>query len=394
MKVRKNNLERSLPLKKNDDGASSSNKKRKSKKVVPKAKVTVSPYTAYLKALQKCEMVPTKYVDKKLLAQLGILDDVEAIMNNMGLTTFFTNHKVWALKASNAAKESSEIHHTPPMLNVGGIVTPILEYCKIKLGTPLEGSSRIDACHLSNTDYLSGGVLGKFAYRFYQGPIILPNTTITSILVRDNIIFNPLIELLYEQSMELPLITLKPNKRRKTRKAQVNEDCSPPPLSIYGSKRYHLPPLDVPLHSTVERHSYRSVHLLQRWCKWQDRTIYKLCKSVKGLKRQVKELTSQVNVLTKKLHGSSYRSREALVLDSDEENELAPMETEETIQALQRNFISGESSSFDIPMEPIRPSSYERRPTNKRVSSPTPTPSPSSSNPSLQVSDSKESETF
>ncbi|VVA98543.1 unnamed protein product [Arabis nemorensis] len=70
--------------KKNDDGASSSNKKGKSKKVVPKVKVTVPPYTTYLKALQKCDMVPTKYVDKELLGQLGILDDVEAIMNNMG----------------------------------------------------------------------------------------------------------------------------------------------------------------------------------------------------------------------------------------------------------------------------------------------------------------------
>ncbi|VVB11084.1 unnamed protein product [Arabis nemorensis] len=224
----------------------------------------------------------------------------------------------------------------PFLLKING-VSKITGHPNVNLGAILalkfneyKGSSRIDALYLQQTGCLAGQVLKAYAYCFHLGS---NNET--------------------------------KQGKGKTLDTHQDEDgfsSSPPP--IYGSARYQQRQFEAPIKTIADRHAIEGVSLTQRWCKWQDRTIYKLCKSVKGLKQ-------------------------ALVPDSDEENEIAPIETEETIQALRRNSISEESSSFDIPMEPTRPSSYERRPTRKRVSSPTPTHTPSSSNPSLQVLESK-----
>lgn len=103
---------------------------------------------------------------------------------------------------------SSETHHTPPMLSVGCIVTLILEYCNIKLGNPIEVSSQIDACYLSNI-------------RYTKATVLLSN-------IRDTIIFETLIKLLYKQSMELPLKSFKLKRRRNIREVKANENCPPP----------------------------------------------------------------------------------------------------------------------------------------------------------------------
>lgn len=286
-------------------------------------------------------------------------------------------------------------------LDIGGIVTPILVHCGVNLGKPHEGSLRIDKAYLYTTRYLPGTVGKSYAYRFSlrnneDTKILLPNASITSLLSHANVEFKIPQDLIYHKTDRFPLqsIFIPRKYKGKAQTSSQNNEGSPfsspsPPQSIYGSARYYQAPFGAPITTNGNRHAIEGNNLNQRWNKWQDRTFTRLPKGSrtrsKPLEEQVASLTRMFEDLSSHLCGARVpiTNEEEIVADSDEDNNVVPMETDYYAEEARRY------STF--PMEAPRASSYERGTRRRKMKqrSPSPTPSPPSlDNSSLHVSDS------
>ncbi|KAG7556310.1 hypothetical protein ISN44_As11g023600 [Arabidopsis suecica] len=286
----------------------------------------------------------------------------EAISNAYFLAKQLLYYKRWVTTTNLSSAQ----------LSIGGIITPILIFCGVKLGGDKKELTRIDAPYLSKIDYLIGRLGSSYAYSYHvslkvQKNVLLPNRDITTLMTRDNVIFLPNDDVLYNAKIHPlldPICGLQTNKQVDV---GYSRDALPAPRVI-GRERYNFQPYDGPIQNKALRHAHNSINLLQRFVKWQGRSIKKLLRKVKSLEGEVKSLKGKPN-------GGEPSHHEEEMVEETEGNEG----TNNGMDMDGRHSYHAPSSSFIEHQEPPRPSSYEQRPRRKRRAIRSPTPS--SSNP-------------
>ncbi|CAL9222605.1 unnamed protein product, partial [Arabidopsis halleri] len=156
-------------------------------------------------------------------------------------------------------------------LSIGGIVTPILLFCGVKLGGREEELTRIDAPYLSKADFLEGRFGSNYAYNYHtslkeQKTLLLPNVDLTALTSRDNVIFQPSEEMLYQARIHPPLEPICGSKKNDREDVGSSRDVLPAP-KIIGSERYDFQPYGDAIQNKALRHAYNSINLLQRYVK-------------------------------------------------------------------------------------------------------------------------------
>ncbi|CAL9225176.1 unnamed protein product, partial [Arabidopsis halleri] len=275
-------------------------------------------------------------------------------------------HKVLA-HTLYARKETAIVKMDEMSLLIGGI-KPMLQTCRN--GVKIHG--RYEA--ISNTYFLAKQLLyyKSYAYSYHvslnmQKNVILPNRDITTLMTRDNVIFLPNDDVLYNAKSHPPLDPICGLKTNKQVDVGYSRDALPAPRVI-GRERYNFQPYDGPIQNKALRHAHNSINLLQRFVKWKGRSMKKLLRKVKSLEGELKSLKGKPN------GGEPSHLEEEMVAEM-EGNEW----TNKGMDMDGRHSYHAPSNSFMEHQEPPRPSSYEQRPRRKRRAIRSPTPS--SSNP-------------
>ncbi|CAE6013222.1 unnamed protein product [Arabidopsis arenosa] len=280
----------------------------------------------------------------------------EAISNAYVLAKQLLYYKRWVTTTNPSSAQ----------LSIGGIINPILIFCGVKLGASKEELTQIDAPYLSKIDYLMDR-LGHHMSLNVQKNVVLPNRDITTLMKRDNVIFLPNDDVLYNaKSHPLldPICGLKTNKQVDV---GYSRDALPAPRVI-GCERYNFQLYDGPIQNKALRHAQNSINLLQRFVKWQRRSMRKLLRKVKSLEGEVKSLKGKPN------GGEPSHHQEEMVVETKDNKR-----TNNVMDMDGRHSYHEPSSLFMEHQEPPHPSFYEQRPRRKRRA--IRSPIPSSSNP-------------
>lgn len=235
-------------------------------------------------------------------------EKIEGVAREVSIAAVFINQ---LLKVRDWGWTTKTVLDKIPILSIGGVITPILEYCKIDVGRCPDPILRIDATCLNLTHFLVGCAGHKHVYRFYTAPkvrrnILLPKQDITSIDSRDYIIFMPSEESLYNACTDQPIVARYKAQRGKE-KATANpshQDISQagpshgsePPQDpyAYGNERFYFQPFEGPFTSNALRHAHEHIKLLLQWNKVQDEAINELKKELESLKGMVKPPEEQI----------------------------------------------------------------------------------------------------
>lgn len=270
-----------------------------------------------------------------------------------------------------------------PVLSMGGLVTPILAAKGVELTTISHEIVRLDPVYLTRTQYLAGrternfyAYRGNFSEALLDKRVLLPQLDITTLLGTLNYAFNLFPAKLYNLAKDGPLIPIKAPRSGRTEEDPTEHSSQPqPPSPVYGSARYDFKPYDNVISDKALREAHQHIHLLQRFVKWQGRTIKKLVKGMKGLNGRLK------NVEAKLSSAGCSNPQPDEVVDS-----VAEQATNMEEDVEERHSFHGVSSLALVSCDPPRASSYERRQRRKRRAERSPTPCSSNSSYSLYSS--------
>lgn len=207
-------------------------------------------------------------------------------------------------------------------LSIGGIVTPFLVACGVELISEPYAPRWIDIEHLRKSKFLdSRKPLNMHLYRYTHPTdgevrLRLPCPIITSTRMGYNVDFMPTAETFYSSSSE------------------TSPQLEPNDGSDEEPERYHFNEYTNPKQTKSLREAHKRIGLLQKWNKFQDRTIT-------ALKGQLQEIKNQFKDFQGKFSGSSSRK---VILPK---------------RVLMRSGSLNTTSRPDIPIDPPRASSYE-----------------------------------
>ncbi|KAL0796227.1 hypothetical protein Bca101_067604 [Brassica carinata] len=146
-------------------------------------------------------------------------------------------------------------------IGIGGLITPLLAHQGIDLGDDASGPSFIDLTYLKSAHYFSGRYDGKCVYSYLRGPttveLLLPNYELTTLSTPGTMSFDISEQHLLGSHGALGPMTLKMNEKAAAKAGPI-------------------------------RQAHDQISALQRWNRAQDRTIFKLTKKCKELRKTVK----------------------------------------------------------------------------------------------------------
>jgi len=209
----------------------------------------------------------------------------------MPLLIHMCGYKKWALtNGKNKVRRA---------LCVGGIVTPILEACGVRLKEPGVAPRMMDLDHLRRCEFLEYDMVGDFdRYRFEHSSIrivniLLPCIDATRILEGRNIDFKPALEDLYFEGSP-PTEVISHTEGATTEDVDETDEIDEAEFdtSMYHV-REHIPP---PRESKSLSEAHRNNSKLQKWCKKQDKLLAKCLRAIKFLKDKLSCSSSTTDI--------------------------------------------------------------------------------------------------
>ncbi|XP_024013116.1 uncharacterized protein LOC112087332 [Eutrema salsugineum] len=189
-------------------------------------------------------------------------------------------------------------------LQNGWLVTKILRAKGFEFSETKAKPQLIDEGYLSKSVSFEEKVDNSWAYNFKllqeeNVQVLLPNRAISSLQERCNVSFILLKDQIYNPSRDPPLLKCKKEEKDESSKlhdeppaAESDGDETQVPPRRMGENRYHFDPYVWGSPDYHTRKINSRVNGLQQWCKWQDKTIHKLVRCVRHLKKKVKKLTA------------------------------------------------------------------------------------------------------
>ncbi|KAL0864764.1 hypothetical protein Bca101_043882 [Brassica carinata] len=191
-------------------------------------------------------------------------------------------------------KDYAWINRDPEaQIGIGGLITPLLEHQGIALGDDASGLSFIDLTYLKSAHYFSGRYNGKCVYSYLRGSttveLLLPNYELTSLSTPGTISFDISEQHLLGSHGTLGPMVLHINEKAAAKAAKFDQGYSSRATAhLFGPPRYKFEQCTSALHIGPIRQAHDQISTLQRWNRAQDRTIYKLTKKCKELRKTVK----------------------------------------------------------------------------------------------------------
>ncbi|KAG7583184.1 Ankyrin repeat [Arabidopsis suecica] len=145
--------------------------------------------------------------------------------------------------------------------------------------------------------------------------------------------------------------------------------------AVYGQARYDFKPYDEAIADKALREAHTHIHLLQRFVKWQGRTIKKLVKGIKSMNGKMKTVETKLSHV-----GCSNSTRDDV--EATGENQPTPMDEDRDA----RYSFQGTHTQEMVVHDPPRASSYKRHQRRKRRAPRSPTLILASSNSSYSLS--------
>ncbi|XP_024010493.1 uncharacterized protein LOC112085505 [Eutrema salsugineum] len=233
---------------------------------------------------------------KPLITQMKNKKEFQGPMHVPSLGAFFAiqmltyRHNVWCDRKKKGARR----------LQNGWIVTTILRAQGFLFPDSPSRPNLIDEQYLSKSGFFGGKLGDRWVYNFTLmhrdgTQVLLPNRGLTMLDKQCNISFYVLKDQLYNPSLGPPMrkctkaIPNKPQNENGPAGCENEEERHPE--RRMGAGRYHFDPY---VWGEPEYHTkklYLRVNTLQKWCKWQDKTIHALVDCVRHLKKKVKQLT-------------------------------------------------------------------------------------------------------
>ncbi|KAL0730405.1 hypothetical protein Bca4012_026498 [Brassica carinata] len=181
-------------------------------------------------------------------------------------------------------------------IGIGGLITPLLEHQGITLGDDASGPSFIDLTYLKSAHYFSGRYNGKCVYSYLRGSttveLLLPNYELTSLSTPGTISFDISEQHLLGSHGTLGPMVLHINEKAAAKAAKFDQGYSSRATAhLFGPPRYKFEQCTSALPIGPIRQAHDQISTLQRWNRAQDRTIYKLTKKCKELRKTVKRQT-------------------------------------------------------------------------------------------------------
>ena len=190
-----------------------------------------------------------------------------------------------------------------PQFFFGGLITPLLIAKGVTLGNDALGPHFMDGPYMKRTLYLSGMYEGKHVYSYTHttGPaeLRLPSPQIAMTRTKNSLLFRVPLDLLLGPHGPLDPVIDRRKRATKRSFAAASEFVStsastsaPPEASeetVFGPARYYFQPHTSALQKGPLRDAHEYIGKLQRWNKYQDRTIHKLKTKYKELKKTVKK---------------------------------------------------------------------------------------------------------
>ncbi|KAL0702369.1 hypothetical protein Bca4012_058491 [Brassica carinata] len=178
-------------------------------------------------------------------------------------------------------------------IGIGGLITPLLEHQGIDLGEDASGPSFIDLTYLKSAHYFSGRYDGKCVYSYLRGPttveLLLPNYELTTLSTPGTMSFDISEQHLLGSHGALGPMTLKMNEKAAAKAAKFDQGYSSRATAhLFGPPRYMFEQCTGALPFGPIRQAHDQISTLQRWNRAQDRTIFKLTKKWKELRKTVK----------------------------------------------------------------------------------------------------------
>ncbi|KAF2545384.1 hypothetical protein F2Q70_00020271 [Brassica cretica] len=161
------------------------------------------------------------------------------IYATFGMVSFFVSrlehYRDWAWYTSDSR----------PKVEIGGLITPLLQFMNVPLGKDAAGPRFIDGTYLRIATYFSGMYVKNYVYYYYlKGKpveVVLPNKNLTSLERPEAISFNISQEdFLGEHGSLGPIAALR-KRSAPTRHDEPAAEASEP---VYGPPRYYFKPYD------------------------------------------------------------------------------------------------------------------------------------------------------
>ncbi|KAL0715949.1 hypothetical protein Bca4012_065271 [Brassica carinata] len=178
-------------------------------------------------------------------------------------------------------------------IGIGGLITPLLAHQGIDLGDDASGPSFIDLTYLKSAHYFSGRYGGKCVYSYLRGPttveLLLPNYELTTLSTPGTMSFDISEQHLLGSHGALGPMTLKMNEKAAAKAAKFDQGYSSRATAhLFGPPRYMFEQCTGALPFGPIRQAHDQISTLQRWNRAPDRTIFKLTKKCKELRKTVK----------------------------------------------------------------------------------------------------------
>ncbi|KAL0876622.1 hypothetical protein Bca101_026327 [Brassica carinata] len=178
-------------------------------------------------------------------------------------------------------------------IGIGGLITPLLVHRGISLGDDASGPSFIDLSYLKSAHYFSGRYNGRCVYSYLRGSttveLLLPNYELTSLSTPGTISFDISEQHLLGSHGTLGPMVLHINEKAAAKAAKFDKGYSSIATAhLFRPPRYKFEQCTSALPIGPIRQAHDQISTLQRWNRAQDRTIFKLTKKCKELRKTVK----------------------------------------------------------------------------------------------------------
>ncbi|XP_023638682.1 uncharacterized protein LOC111830541 [Capsella rubella] len=189
-------------------------------------------------------------------------------------------------------------------LSIGGLVTPLLVACDVELRGKVYNARWIDIETLTRTHFLDSECPnGFYLYKFTHPSLgaarmVLPNTELTKIRLGANIDFWPPVSALYDpRSVQDPVPSFE--SAQQTYAPEIREE--EPAREDQEEDFYFDEWEESSKQSRGVKEAHEKISILQKWNKFQSKTITALKNTVKDLAGTVKDMGEQIKELQNKV---------------------------------------------------------------------------------------------
>ncbi|KAG7531808.1 hypothetical protein ISN44_Un18g000030 [Arabidopsis suecica] len=191
---------------------------------------------------------------------------------SMYLLNHLCSYRGWALSNSKKRVKGA--------LCVGGVMTPILQFCEVPLTSAPTEPRWMDIAHLKLAHVIEHQMHDeRYAFKFDHPAVgdaqfLIPFREMTTITVRDNIDFSPPIETLHA-------VIGGSSSRNVAEEVEEQSDNEEISWENYDTSRFHFEEHKPPSRESKSlAESHQKLSLVQKWCKFQDKIIKKCIKAL------------------------------------------------------------------------------------------------------------------